>query len=538
MSNFKLLNFLFYIDLSIFLKYNMKEFARINRGKNMPEFRLFNGNTKQVFKMFKHDNVAFIFITLVAIVVGLFIAITMMFYSNRQNSDKIQTGVFIKGVNVSGLTKDEAIALVKSELESKLNDHIELVYKNSNYYLEVEQIEAKFDIESSVSFALEIGKNGNFFENIWQYINVLMANINIEPILTYNDELLTYYLESIETFLPDQLEQAAYYIEDDELIITNGVNGAGILYDELKEEIVDAIQDISYSNKYIKIPTYVQYPEAINLENIHADVYREVQNAYFTTEPYAVFPDITGIDFDIEDAQNLINENPEAEEYAIGLNYTSAEVTVQDLGKEAFPDLLGTFSTKYTTSNADRTTNLRLAANKIDGTVVMPGEIFSYNKVVGKRTIDAGYKNAAIYQDGEVVDGLGGGICQISTTLYNAVIKAGMLIEERRNHMFVPSYADAGKDATVVWGSTDFKFENRRSYPIKLEASVSGGVATVRVYGLKTDEEYDRYDLSIESKTIKNTSTALVVESYRVYRDENGKIVKTDKLYTDTYKKH
>lgn len=504
----------------------------------MPEFRLFSGNTKQVFKMFKHDNILLVFIVLVAIVIGIFMAITVVFYANQQKSDIIQSGVFIKGVNVSGLNKEEAIALVEEELKNKMNDHIELVYKNSNYYLEVEQIEAKFDIEASVNFALNIAKSGKFFEDIKQYTNVLMANINIEPVLTYNDEELTYYLETIETFLPDQLQQAAYYVEDDELIITNGVNGAGILYDELKKEIIEAIQDISYSNKYIKIPTYVQYPDEIKLDEIHNDIYREVQDAYFTTEPYAVFADVTGVDFDMESAQNLINENPGAEEYAIQLNYTKANITVQDLGKEAFPDLLASFSTNYVTSNTDRTTNLRLAANKIDGTVVMPGEIFSYNKVVGKRTIAAGYKNAAIYQDGGVTDGLGGGICQISTTLYNAVIKAGMLIEERRNHMFVPSYADAGKDATVVWGSTDFKFQNRRDYPIKLEASVSGGVANVRVYGLKTDEEYDRYNLSIESKTIKNTSSSLVVESYRAYRDENGRIVKTDKLYTDTYKKH
>lgn len=504
----------------------------------MPEFRLFNGNTKQVFKMFKHDNIILVFIILVAIVIGIFMAITIVFYTNQQKSEVIQSGVFIKDVNVSGLNKEEAIALVEEELKHKMNDHIELVYKNSNYYLEVEQIEAKFDIEASVNFALNIAKSGKFFEDIKQYTNVLMANINIEPVLTYNDEELTYYLETIETFLPDQLQQAAYYVEDDELIITNGVNGAGILYDELKKEIIEAIQDISYSNKYIKIPTYVQYPDAIKLDEIHNDIYREVQDAYFTTEPYAVFADVTGVDFDMESAQNLINENPGAEEYAIELNYTKANVTIQDLGKEAFPDLLASFSTNYVTSNTDRTTNLRLAANKIDGTVVMPGEIFSYNKVVGKRTIAAGYKNAAIYQDGGVTDGLGGGICQISTTLYNAVIKAGMLIEERRNHMFVPSYADAGKDATVVWGSTDFKFQNRRNYPIKLEASVSGGVANVRVYGLKTDEEYDRYNLSIESRTIKNTSSSLVVESYRAYRDENGRIVKTDKLYTDTYKKH
>ena len=113
-----------------------------------------------------------------------------------------------------------------------------------------------------------------------------------------------------------------------------------------------------------------------------------------------------------------------------------------------------------------------------------------------------------------------------------------MLIEERRNHMFVPSYADAGKDATVVWGSTDFKFENRRDYPIKIETSVTGGIAQIKIYGLKTNEEYDIYDLSIETKTIKSTNSTLVVESYRVYKDASGNILKRDKLYTDTYKKH
>ena len=104
--------------------------------------------------------------------------------------------------------------------------------------------------------------------------------------------------------------------------------------------------------------------------------------------------------------------------------------------------------------------------------------------------------------------------------------------------MFVPSYADAGKDATVVWGSTDFKFENRRDYPIKIDTYVSGGTARVRIYGLKTNEDYDIYDLSIGTKTIKSTNSTLVVESYRYYKDGNGNVVKKDKLYTDTYKKN
>ena len=500
----------------------------------MPDFEIFKGNTKKVLKMFRHDNILLVFTILVAVVIGIVVASGMMFYYNQQNSDTIQSGVYIKGINVSGLKRDEAIELVENELKNQMNDHIELTYKNYNYYVEVEQIEAKFDIEASVDFAFKIAKNGNFFQDVQEYISVLMSNINIEPILTYNDDALTKYLENIEAFLPDKLEHPSYYIEDEELIITNGVNGVGIEFDNLKEMIVSAIQDISYSKSYLNIPTYIQYPDPIDIEQIHDEVYREVEDAYFTTEPYAVFADVTGIDFDIDKVKKMIDEEPEAEEYIIGLDYTTANVTVNDLGKEAFPDLIATFSTKYVASNVDRTTNLKLAAGKIDGTVIMPGEIFSYNKVVGKRTIAAGYKNAAIYQDGGVTDGLGGGICQISTTLYNAAIAANMEIEERRNHMFVPSYADAGNDATVVWGSTDFKFKNRRDYPIKIETSVSGGIATVSIYGLKTDDEYE---LSIESRTIKSTATSLVVESYRAYK-KDGEIVKRDKLYTDTYKKH
>ena len=409
-----------------------------------------------------------------------------------------------------------------------------ILNKNYNYYVEIEQIGAKFDIEASVNYAYNLAKTGNFFSDLKQYISILMTNIDIEPILVYNDEALTSYLEIIETNLPDQLQQYGYYIDENDLIITNGVNGAGIKIDELKPMILDAIQDISYSKSYIQIPTYTKYPEPINVDAIHDDIYREAENAYFTTEPYAVFADVIGVDFDVEKAKSIIEENPELEEYKISLDYTNPEITVNDLGKEAFPDLLASYSTKYATSNVDRTTNLRLAASKIDGKVVMPGEIFSYNKVVGKRTIAAGYKEAAIYQDGGVTNGLGGGICQISTTLYNAVIAANMEIETRRNHMFVPSYSDAGKDATVVWGSKDFKFKNRREYPIKIEASVSGGVARINIYGLLTNDEYD---ISIDTKTVKSTDKTLVVESYRAYR-RNGELIKRDKLYTDTYKKH
>lgn len=101
----------------------------------------------------------------------------------------------------------------------------------------------------------------------------------------------------------------------------------------------------------------------------------------------------------------------------------------------------------------------------------MPGETFSYNQTVGERTIAAGYKEAGAYAGGKVVQDVGGGICQTSSTLYNAALLANLEIVDRSNHQFLTSYVDASRDATVAWGSIDFQFKNTRTYPIKIEAS-------------------------------------------------------------------
>lgn len=498
----------------------------------MPEFEVSYKNNKQTLKMFRKDNTILVYIILLAIVIGLIIASVIVFYTNHLNSNTIQAGVFIKDINVSGLTKEEATTLISNKLSEELNDHLILKYKNNDYYLALEQIEAKFNIEDSINFAYNIARSGDLISDIQDYITVLLSNINIDPILEYNEDELTRYLYYIESNLPDQLEQSSFYVEDDELIVTNGKNGAGIQTEELKKEILVALQDISFKNRSIDIPTYIKYPDAIDVESIHEEVYREPKDAYYTTNPYAVYSHVIGIDFDTEYLKREISENPDKEEYVVELSYLTPNITNNDLDKDAFPDRLSTFATKYPTSNTDRTTNLRLASNKIDGTIIMPGETFSYNKVVGKRTIAAGYKEAAIFSNGQVTQGLGGGICQISTTLYDAVVFADLEIVSRRNHMFVTSYVDGGKDATVVWGSTDFKFKNSRDYPIRIESSVSGGIARVSIYGLKRDNEYD---ISIETQTVKRTSSNIIIDAYKVYR-QNGEVVKKEKLSRDTYK--
>ena len=485
--------------------------------------------------MVKKKHFIGIYFGLIVVAISIFVVSAMLFYHIYKKNDKIQSGVYIKGINISGLTKQDAIGLVAQNLKQDLKDSIILKYKNNEYYVEVEQFEAKFDVEKSVELAYQIGRSGNMIKDIQDCIHVLVAKINIEPILNYNDEALTFYLETIEAQLPDQLEQSSYYVDEDKVIITNGKNGAKICQQELKQTIISAIQNTDYKNTCLDIPVFLEYPEEINVEAIHEEIYRQMQNAYFTTEPRMVYAEVTGVDFDVQNVKNAIAQNPTAEQYAIELTFQKPEVTIKDLGMDPFPDLLATFSTKYV-NNPDRMTNLRLASNKINGTVIMPEETFSFNKVVGKRTLAAGYKEAAIFSDGQVTDGLGGGICQVTTTLYDAVVFANLEITSRRNHMFVPSYVTGGRDATVVYGATDFKFKNSRSYPIKIVSSVEGGIATVSIYGYKNENDPE-YDISIETNLVKTTEKSLVYDAYKVYK-QNGVVVKKEKMSRDTYKKY
>ena len=162
---------------------------------------------------------------------------------------------------------------------------------------------------------------------------------------------------------------------------------------------------------------------------------------------------------------------------------------------------IGSFTTN-TTSNKNRNTNVRLAAEAINGTVIKPGHEFSFNETVGQRTEAKGYKGAAGYNNGEVVQEIGGGVCQVSTTLYNAVFKAGLKISYRRSHTFEPNYVTPGRDATVSYEQPDFKFINTSSTAIGLRASYADQKMTVSVYGIPILEDGITWDL--ESKKVED----------------------------------
>lgn len=471
-----------------------------------------------------------VFISFIIIFFILFLGITLYISS----SDKIITGIYIKGVEVAGLTKEQAIEKVTNEFNNVLPNNLTVVHGEYETQLNLEDLGANLNIEEAVNRAYNMGRDSNIFKNMGTIIKNLVSVNDLDLNVTVNTEQCTSILNDISTKLPDTVVQSSYYVEGNKLIITRGKSGNVVDVTPSIENIKNKIQDLTYASSKIELVTVAKDPDAIDIDKIHNEIYKEPVNAYYTTNPYVVYPHENGVDFNIsvDEAKAMLNEVKD--EYEIPLKYTAPSVTTNMIGTEAFPDLLAKFSTNYNARDTDRTTNLRLAAEKINGTVLMPGETFSYNTVVGERTIAAGYKEAAMYQNGEVVDGLGGGICQISTTLYNAVLYSNLEIVERRNHQFVPSYAKAGRDATVVYGSIDFKFKNTRNYPVKILCTVSGGVAKCEIYGLKENPDYD---VEITSRVTETTSTSIKSETYKTVR-QNGQVISSERINKDTYKRH
>ena len=501
----------------------------------------------------EHNKTIWIVLITIAILIILVALFSTIFAVINMKSDKVLKGITINEIDISELTKEQAIEKLNNIYGTRAEQQIYLTHGEYETSVTYEALEVKYQIQDAVNEAYNVGRSGNVIQNNFEILKTWKQGKNIKLNITLDTDMINQIGQNINNSIDDAVVQPSYYVEkaDAQLIITAGKKGVKVDEEQLLADIYNVLNEESEEEK-IEIPMSEDTPDQIDINKIHEEVYKEVKDAYYTSNPFTVYPEEEGIDFDVEQANTIIAE--EKEEYIIPLKITKPSKTVKDIGTEAFPDLLATFSTKYNAGNAGRTTNLRLAANKINGTVLLPNEEFSYNAVVGERTISAGYKMAATYSNGAVVDGLGGGICQISSTLYDAVVMANLKITTRRNHQFVTSYVPAGKDATVVWGSQDFKFVNSRKYPVRITATVQGGVATVQVWGIKEEVEYD---ISIETKKIATIapttqyvqdpslasgqqkvvqagSDGRKVEAYKVMK-LNGQVVSTTLLSRDTY---
>lgn len=473
------------------------------------------------------------------------------------NNTTFVSGISILGIDVSGLSKDDAKQKVADDVSNRLSTDVIFKHNDETYTLLPSSVGGSFDIDKVIDDAYSVGRNGNIFQNNFAILNAMINSKNFIPDFSFNSDSFDDSISQMNSNFADGIVEPSYDISGNNLIIKSGKNGNIVDSDKIKSLFVDKLTVVPYNTDSIEVPVFSKEANKIDIAAIHSEIYKEAQDASYTTNPYAVYPSSNGLDFNIsiDEAKALITGDKDS--YTIPLKTLYPNVKTSDIGIEAFPDLLSSYSTSFASSSSNRATNVSLATNKINGKVLMPGEVFSFNGTVGKRTPQAGFKVAGVYMNGQVATDYGGGICQVSSTLYNAVLRANLEIVDRSNHMFEVGYVPIGTDATVSWGAPDFKFKNSRSYPIKIVTSSSNRKCVVKFYGLKESEEYDieivsyrtgsvpyrttyTTDSSLaagQQKVIQRGSNGAKSVAYRI-RKKNGQVISKELLSKDTYDPH
>jgi vancomycin resistance protein YoaR len=337
--------------------------------------------------------------------------------------DVIAPGVNVAGIPVGGMSRDEAAQRVRDWARTAAATRpvtLTAPVSGRKWNLALSDVGGRFDVTGAVNEAYQVGRGGNWLQDFLTREQARQSGVTVRPAFALSESAL-------------------------------------------KKRLAAAIAD------------------QVRIAPRNAQARMDEDGMLQVTRP-----ERKGVRLDVDaTAQALLKNGTEPLRNGGRATLVIAEemprVTQNDLG--AVSHLLGSYSTSYGSSSSNRRHNVEKAASHINGTLLAPGDVFSYNDVVGPRAPRLGWRNAPTYQDGQVVPGPGGGICQVSTTLYNAALFANLKIVRRSSHSMPVHYVPAGRDATVSYGSTDFQFENNTNGPVYVAARARRGRLTLSLYG-------------------------------------------------------
>lgn len=442
--------------------------------------------------------------------------------------------IYIENVNVSGLTYEEALEKVKTtSLLSNCN--ITVTCKGETYTINGMEIGLSARVEDTVDKAMRYGKTGNILIDGFANALQVLARHTVMPSANVNETILKSKLAEFGNIVYGELVEHKLEIGDEKVICTPGHSGFSGDTDKAYEQVIKAIENEDFSR--IRVTLKSASPHTLTLEDVDAFTYTNPQDARFeiADNNVTVVPEVWGRHLDLEAIRPLVSQIREGGDVVyIPFKTSEPAVKADVLNEKLFNATLGSFSTSYGGSTSNRAANVANAAAKINGKVLAPGEVFSFNDTVGKRSTANGFYQAPEYANGQTVMGIGGGTCQVSSTLYNAVLYADLSIVYRLNHMFTVSYCPAGQDATVSDSGVDFKFSNNTDYPIKISAVTSGGKITVSIIGTQRDVPHTVKIENFSSYSGGNRS----VRSYRSVYDPQGTLLRKEELPKSYYISH
>ena len=518
---------------------------------------------------------------IVALVLAAVIGLSVWWFLDYTKDDGlIYPNVTVYGVDLGGMTPEDAAATLRhmtcdtyptQTLTVKLPDRV--------LTLPPAQTGVSVDVDALVQMCYDYGRGGNRWQNTQAKAQAALETY--EPDVS---RVVTVDRDAILSVLNEAAAAARSTLTQPEVTVTGETPDLNLTYKKAQEQtdvphkvltivmgtperslntdaLMKAILDAYYANDFtpIEFAYDVTEPNQPDLAAIHTEHTIAPVDAVLDESDYSISHEVLGYSFDLEALKQLVAGAGEGENVTISFQYTPAAVTWESIDATLFKDVLGSVSTNHT-NDSNRNTNLKLAAKAINGKIIRPGEVFSYNATLGERTEKKGYKAAGAYMAGKTVQTVGGGICQVSSTLYYACLKADLQIVERTAHGYTVSYMPYGMDATVSWGTLDYKFKNNTDYPIRIEAWVSGGQVHVKLIGTDTKDyyvkmTYETVDGPIEGKVVyedykwdnkegytdgevlQTAYTGRTVKSYRQKFDkETDKLISSEYEATSRYK--
>ena len=443
-----------------------------------------------------------------AAVLLIVLFVSIFFTGGRKNDDASLAGnVILAGVNINGMTREQAEDAVAEVTDStyRYNDMV-IDLGTAQLTLSPKDTDAQLDVEAAVEAAFNMEPS-----NEPQYVALL-------PYLQLNTE---YIYETLYTYAEDTgstLTQTSYGLEGEEpelsadkfnekaptqtLVIIMGTPGVGFDAKDVYEKVLDAYSLHEFLVEVENVESVTE-PDPIDLEAIYEEFYIEPVNASINLQDFKTQPGSYGYGFDLEAAQELVEDAQPGEVLRIPMEYIAPEILDND---SFFRDTLGEHQTRGT-GNDNRNKNLQLSCSALDGTILNPGESLSFSSVLNKVS---GFREAPEDSGQEEVNQ--GGVTQVASTLYYAALMSDLNVNSRSNHSYLPSFIDYGLDARA-----DLKITNTTGYPIQINASYSGGYVKVEILG--TEER--NYYVMLESSISSSTAAKTIYEDYP-YDNEEG----------------
>lgn len=422
------------------------------------------------------------------------------------NSEGNLSYVYVGDVNVSGKTREETEDLLRGTGWGDRESTPLKVTTFRGVSFEVDPVRSGIatPVETLAEMAYAVGHDADMISNLITAREVYKHPVDItrteRPVDTaYIDALIDDCISRVQSNMGT--EDYTIDTKDAKITMVKGRNQMNFDRNDFRDTIISALRNGQSEIFYNRLTNAITEPD---FDSIHNSIWKEPADAYVMDDgSYTVVDEVVGCTFDVNAARALWDAAAPGDTITIPLEIVRPEITGEALRAYFFHDLLGACLTKFPNSGENRRSNLKLCASRIDEYIVHPGEVFSYNDVVGERTEEAGFKPAPAYVDGAEKDEIGGGACQVSSTLYAATAFAFLETVERSNHMFKVSYMQRGTDATVTIPAEgkviDFKFRNNKSFPIKIKAYFNNEESTIGVEIWGTLEEGDYMPIEFDN---------------------------------------